>query len=53
MAGSTSWIDTYLAVPTPCAPNSQSPTTFSSCIVWLMLGLMLGGLTFQKKGSQQ
>lgn len=52
MAGSTSWIETYSALPTPCAPGSQ-PSTFSSCIVWLMLGLMLGGLTFQKKGTQQ
>lgn len=55
MAGSQSWIDIYTQVPTPCVVNSQPQpsSTLSSCLVWLVVGLVLGGLTFQKKGTQQ
>lgn len=55
MAGSQSWIDTYTQYPTPCiAETPATPTaTLSSCLVWLVVGLVLGGLTFQKKGTQQ
>jgi hypothetical protein len=54
--GTTSWIDTYTQTQTPCVTGLNSGNTgvtgsFSSCIVWLIAGVIIGGLTFQKKGK--
>jgi len=54
MAGITnSWIDQYYTQPTPCITNTPSGSTLSSCLLWVIVGLVLGSITFQKKGSQQ
>ena len=61
MAGiANSWIETYYNTNVPCLgqpiPTAQPPATesgFSSCIVWLIVGVVLGSITFSKKGSQQ
>ena len=50
-----SWIEQYTVQPTPCITNStngvSSNGTFSSCLLWLAIGLLVGSITFQKKGS--
>ncbi len=52
-----SWIEQYTMSPTPCigggTTSTGGSTTLSSCLVWLLVGLVIGSLTFQKKGSQQ
>jgi len=58
MAGiANSWIEQYTAQPTGCGVGGtvtdQGSSTFSSCIVWLLVGLVIGSLTFSKKGSSQ
>lgn len=58
MAGvANSWIEQYTTQPTPCintgGSNVFSTSTFSSCLLWLALGLLIGSISFQKKGSQQ
>lgn len=57
MAGiANSWIETYTTQAPVCASGSTPPSptpTLSSCLVWLLVGLVLGGLKFQSKGSQQ
>jgi hypothetical protein len=57
MAGvANSWIEQYTTQQTPCingSGGSSGSSTFSSCLVWLLVGLVLGSITFQKKGSQQ
>ena len=50
------WIDQYTQQQTPCInnPGSYSTTTsFQSCLLWLALGLLIGSISFQKKGTQQ
>jgi hypothetical protein len=60
MAGiANSWIEQYTQTQLPCTggvtgstgSNGSSSSTFSSCILWLVVGLVLGSITFQKKGS--
>lgn len=60
MAGvANSWIEQYTTTPTPCVAGStgagsettNTAPTLSSCLLWLVVGLVIGGLTFQKKGS--
>jgi hypothetical protein len=54
MAGITnSWIEQYTTQPTPCITNTPGSSSLSSCLLWLVIGLVLGSVTFQKKGSQQ
>lgn len=56
MAGiANSWIEQYTTQQTPCISNTSSAfsASFSSCLLWLAIGLVLGSITFQKKGSQQ
>jgi hypothetical protein len=59
MAGiANSWIGEVYAQPTPCitdTPVNQitNNTTVSSCLIWLVVGLLLGSIRFEKKGSQQ
>lgn len=51
MAGITnSWIEQYTIEPTPCI-NNTGANIISNCIVWLAIGLILGSITFEKKGS--
>ena len=46
------WIDQYSTQPVPCITNSTSiSSSFSNCLLWLVLGLVVGSITFQKKGS--
>jgi len=52
MAGSQSWIETYTMQPTPCITNTPGQSTLSSCVLWLVIGLVLGSISFQKKGTQ-
>lgn len=52
MAGVTnSWIGTtVLDQPLTCGTNSGSTnSTFSNCVVWLIVGLVIGSLSFEKK----
>ena len=61
MAGiANSWVESYYNQEIPClgqvvqpAPQPASESGFSSCIVWLIVGVVLGSITFSKKGSQQ
>lgn len=55
MAGVTnSWIEQYTTQPTPCITNTTGiGSSFSSCLIWLIAGLVLGSITFQKKGEQK
>ena len=58
MAGvANSWIEQYTTTPTPCVGGSSTSifgsNTLSNCLLWLVLGLVVGSITFQKKGSQQ
>ena len=61
MAGITnSWIEQYTVQPTPCInTDNQSGSTaacdfsLSNCIVWAIVGLVIGSITFSKKGSNQ
>lgn len=55
MAGiQNSWISaTVLDQPSPCAETSQQTGTISDCVLWLIVGLLIGSLTFEKKGTQQ
>lgn len=52
-----SWIEQYTTQPTPCITNTGGSTmfstSFSNCLLWLVLGLVVGSISFQKKGSQQ
>lgn len=55
MAGITnSWIEQYTAPETtPCINDNKDAGSFSNCILWLVVGLVLGSLTFSKKGTTQ
>ena len=55
-----SWIEQYTMQPTPCIVNtgqnvasSENGSTFGNCILWLVVGLVVSAITFQKKGSHQ
>lgn len=45
-----SWIEQYTTQPTPCIQDTvQETTTLSNCVLWLIVGLVIGSLTFEKK----
>lgn len=51
MGTTNSWMgQTVLAEPNVCDPAEQPENTaFSSCALWLVVGLVLGSLKFEKK----
>lgn len=49
MGTTNSWMgQTVLAQPSPCAPENQG-TALSNCILWVVVGLVIGSLSFEKK----
>lgn len=48
----SSWIEQYTTSPITCA-NQPPVSVSSSCLVWLVVGLVLGSLTFEKKHKVQ
>ena len=52
-----SWIEQYTLRPTPCITDSKSAGgsglgdsgTFGSCLVWLLVGLVVGTMVKGKK----
>lgn len=54
MSGVTnSWIEQYTNQPTPCINDVQNTNdgSFSSCLMWLFIGVIIGSLSFEKKGK--
>ena len=58
MAGiANSWIEQYTMQPTPCITNTGTnvgaggSSLFGNCVLWLLVGLVVGSITFQKKSS--
>lgn len=53
MAGVTnSWIQQYTDQPSPCIADTSSSNSLGSCILWLVVGIVIGSLSFEKKHKQ-
>lgn len=46
-----SWIESYTAQDVPCIQETTPilTSTFSNCVIWLVVGLIIGSLQFEKK----
>lgn len=51
MGTTNSWMgQTVLAQPSPCDPAvTETESTLSNCVLWLVVGLVIGSLSFEKK----
>jgi hypothetical protein len=50
MAGTTnSWFAQYANQEAPCINDVQNSSSISSCLLWLVVGLVIGSLSFEKK----
>jgi hypothetical protein len=50
MGVSNSWIQQYTDQPSPCiADTSSGSSSIGSCILWFVVGIVIGSLSFEKK----
>lgn len=50
MGVSNSWIQQYTDQPSPCIADTSvsNDSTFGNCLLWLLVGLVIGSLSFEK-----
>jgi len=54
MAGpANSWVSQYVDQPVPCTNPTTMQPSLTTCVWWLVAGLLIGSLRFSKKGQQQ